>query len=759
MKSNFEYRLKSYNWLYFFVGAIFVLLAIYLPTLNFPFQYDDIANITKNFSIRGFNFWDLCMRHSRWLGEMINQLNFKIGEASPITYRIFNLMIHLTCGLLTFSVTSELAEKAKKTSVLFNNSFEIGFLSMLFFLLHPVATQTVCYVVQARFEGLATMLSLAAILLLIKSISKNSLTQSSAALFVGANIFLFLACSIKEIAITTPILAALADFYFVADANVSKFFKRWWIHAIFFAVAIGTCIYYLKFDYLKSLFCLTSTAYNNRGNIVTQNALGLISATNFLWSEFLVILHYLKIYFLPVGLCVEYDFELKTSFFSSGVIIPLISLIFASLAALSATFIFEKSRPYAFGLFWFLGSVVPRAFFAPSPELACDYKTYLASVGFCFALAALFCQFSLVELKDSLSDAKSFAQKNFVWLILAAFFAVLSAQRTFVWGDQITFWKDIVEKNPNRARAHNNLAVALTEVGKITEAIPLYQRAIELDQYYPDPCSNLAVALSTLDRYDEAICALKQAISIVPNYPEAYNNIANIYLKQKKYDECREMLNKAIEIRPFYGKAHFNMGRLLLELDKKEEAFAYFKAATEKDLDTIEGFYALGQICMMMEKYDEAEKAFKRVYQKGERNEAVLFNLANAKFMIKDFAGAEKLYTECLKTQPDNGHAVHNLAEACFMQEKYEQALALFAKFEGIFDQTPNALFRCITCLEKVKDIHTALAFAEKYKAMQFDTSILEDFKKELGRLRLQAKINDGNATFNGEELQALFNV
>jgi tetratricopeptide (TPR) repeat protein len=86
-----------------------------------------------------------------------------------------------------------------------------------------------------------------------------------------------------------------------------------------------------------------------------------------------------------------------------------------------------------------------------------------------------------------------------VALCLALTFARNSSYHT-----TLTLWQEVVERNPNRARAHNNLGNAYLNLGMTAEAIEEYQRTLALDRYYVKTYYNLGTALEDAGRPDEA---------------------------------------------------------------------------------------------------------------------------------------------------------------------------------------------------------------------------------------------------------------
>ena len=59
-------------------------------------------------------------------------------------------------------------------------------------------------------------------------------------------------------------------------------------------------------------------------------------------------------------------------------------------------------------------------------------------------------------------------------------FAIRSAESE-LWNESIFRWKQILEIQPQNARAHNNLGVAYEASGKTDQAIESYKRATELE--------------------------------------------------------------------------------------------------------------------------------------------------------------------------------------------------------------------------------------------------------------------------------------
>jgi tetratricopeptide (TPR) repeat protein len=722
----------------------------YLPSLTYPFQFDDIANISKKFYIRFDNPLARWWLGPRWLGDWINRLNYMIGRFEPFYYRIANLAIHLFTGLLIFYLIQTLCRRLTNHHFFRDNATFIGFVTAALFLLHPVQTQTVSYVIQARIEGLASFF---VILLVFCFVHASSAPQKFVRYLSLGFLFIFglLAWGTKEIVIITPLLFLLVDWFFIAQMNWDDLKKRLWLHVLFDVYFIGLALHYLTTKFAVDVVTLKSASGNNRGNILTQHAYDVITPYQFFISEFKVMVHYLWMFIWPFGTSVEYDWRLSPGFFSPDAFFPFTILVVIYGWALYA--MVKKIYPaVVFGLLWFLVCVAPRSSIIPSPELVCDYKTYLASLGWLFVLSLvvvylvrLLVDFVLTIIPEITKKLVPFNVHMVAFTIILLPVGISALFHNKIWESSVVFWQYNAEHAPMKARVHNNYGVALNEAGMIDESIKSYQRAIDLDKHYSDPLSNIAVAYCLKNEIDKAIDSLKSALHICPNYPEAYNNLGTLLIKKKQYDEAEHMLSVAVELRPYYGKAYYNLGRLYLEKNQQETAWNYFKKAVESDLDNPDGFFTFAQMSMRLKKYPEAASAFEQVIERGCSNDQVWFGLANAHYMLGNYDKAESIYVRLVRDNPLDGRYMYNLGETWFTQKEYAKASEIFKRGTSLPKPLPQTFFRVAACLEKMKKFNQAQAYLNDLLKINAPEEFKSTVKKEMMRIALQEKVSQGN--------------
>jgi tetratricopeptide (TPR) repeat protein len=758
------------QWWHYFIPPILlsvVTAIVYYPSLVYPFQFDDLANISKKFDIRFLDWKTHLFGYSRWVGELLNRITYQVGEYfrfggggfDPYYYRVINTGIHIATGMLVLAFVYRLLSRLTDDSFLKNNALKIASLTSALFLLHPVQTQTVSYIIQARLEGMATFFTLIALLLMVVGMQARSMLTSVAA-YALAGFVAFVSCGTKEIVVVLPFLGVLVDLFFVARGDVKKVFKRAALHAIIGVIIFVTLAKFLNVGFFKKVLSMSEVVSNNRGNILNGGHANAITAWHFLISEFKVILHYLTIFFVPLGLSVEYDWKMVNGFFAPDCIFPLLGLL-----ALGGYAIYRWTQDskslYSFSLAWFFIAVAPRSTILPSPELVCDYKTYLASIGVFFWMAVM-----LVHLYDYAYENDFFAlfpssrqmQTSVLSLACVVGLGYAAHQRNLVWETPVSLWLDIVEKAPLKARGQNNLGVALSEAGRYEEAIPHFIQAVKLDKQYSDPWSNIAVCYSVKGNDDSAIQALREAIRLNPEYAEAQNNLGSLLIKKGEFVAAEGSLKNAVLIRPHYGKAWFNLGRLYLEQKKHDEAWQAFLNATKGDLDNANVFNIVGQVGLQIGKYEGAVVAFQEALKRanGVEDANVEFNLANGYFLTNRYSEARQIFNKLALKHPEEHRFGYNLAETMFMQGDFSQAQPLFASIAKKTDTLPNAPMRAAQCLEKSGLLKEAAEYVGTMLASSASEQTKHVLQQEKKRLEFAAHLQASGGVVTAQDMQRL---
>lgn len=144
---------------------------------------------------------------------------------------------------------------------------------------------------------------------------------------------------------------------------------------------------------------------------------------------------------------------------------------------------------------------------------------------------------------------------------------------------------EAVEKHPHDAQIHYDAASALRVFNFHEDALPFFDKAVELDPSLISAYCNGALALSNLDRYDEAKNILLQALRRRGDIPELFLALSMIAYDRKELQESIDWAEKAIALRPDYADAYGAIARAFSGNGMYKDAIAIYNKALEIDPD------------------------------------------------------------------------------------------------------------------------------------------------------------------------------
>jgi len=147
--------------------------------------------------------------------------------------------------------------------------------------------------------------------------------------------------------------------------------------------------------------------------------------------------------------------------------------------------------------------------------------------------------------------------------------------------DAIPMIEKALELDPAFGAAYNTLALALarTAAGQTDQAADILKKVLErnpLDQEAILQLSNLHVQIG---RFDEAIRVLEPYLKAVSGDARAMNNQGLALLGLKRFDDARRILKKAARSSPEDSFVQTNYGRALMGLGRPAEARAHHEQA------------------------------------------------------------------------------------------------------------------------------------------------------------------------------------
>jgi serine/threonine-protein kinase len=236
----------------------------------------------------------------------------------------------------------------------------------------------------------------------------------------------------------------------------------------------------------------------------------------------------------------------------------------------------------------FQDAVAADPMYAPAYSGIADASALLASWQFAsanenFPQAAQAAQRAL-ELDPSLADAHAslgFVKLNWEW----------------DWEGAMRELRTAIALNPSHETAHRWLSAFLAGIGRDEEALPMAQRAIELDPISVLPRMNLGIVAFLAWRFEDAEVEFRRVIEKDPNFVRAYAFLACSLSFMERHDEAILVARTGVERSNRHTMLLFALGVVMARAGNLDEAREIFTPI----LPELTPFYAATVFAMLQE--------------------------------------------------------------------------------------------------------------------------------------------------------------
>jgi len=587
--------------------------AVYANSFNGVFLFDNETHIVDNENIRTlWPPWHL-LAHRRPVVETSLAINYALGELDPWGYHLVNVLIHLAAGLTLFGILRRTFSLEAFSRRVRNSASFLACCSTLLWLVHPLQTQSVTYVIQ-RGESLMGLFYL----LTMYGVLRGATSPGAYRWYAMAIAACALGMGTKAVMVTAPVAVWVFDSTLLAGGPIRALRRRPWLYA-------GLVSTWLV------LWCVGIV----KGVLDPNRVPGTVGFSNphvswwsYLLTEPSVLLRYVQLSFWPVGQCLDYSLPLTKHLADAA---PLGLIVIALLAFTIVALV--KRRPIGVAGAWFFIVLAPTSSFIPIQDVIYEHRMYLPLA----SLAVLFvfgCHRLLYA--DAGAEGATFRQRyaklGVVVLVVAVCLGIATGRRNRLYADALAMWQDVVAKRPDNARAHYALGLELQRAGRKPEAYREYERALELNPSLARPYNNLAVARLEQGRPAEAIALFRRGIELKPDFPEALANLGLALMELGRWDEAENALRRALQYQPNSGQAYYGLGRVYGERGDFDRAIASFEQATRLLPEQSKPWVWLGKSLAMVGRFPEAARAFEKALElnPGDATAAELLQRARA---------------------------------------------------------------------------------------------------------------------------------
>ena len=553
------------------IASILLLgIILYANSFNCSFHFDDLDNLKQNLAIRSLSniraMWEFS--HTRFLAYYTFALNYHFSQLNVWSYHLINLMIHLiNAGLVYWLSCLIFSSPVLKDKPISKDKKIVAFITAMLFVSHPLATQSVTYIIQ-RMSSMAAMFYLLSIVLYIMGRYTLNNKKWKYLFFAGCGLSALLAMLTKENAFTLPFAIVLVELFFLQTHNYSALFKD--RRVLLAGVGLLCFIALVVYKYPSNIF--------NSFPIDSDTPDKSITSSNYLFTQFSVIVKYIQLLLVPIHQNLDYDYKLVHHFTDARSIGSFLVLVV--LLGL-AVFLFKKQRIFSFGIFWFFLTLSIESSIIPLQDLIFEHRTYLPSYGF----------FLCMSYGIYLLTWENYRKVGIAIIaLIIGTNSILTIARNSLWIDEITLWTDVISKSPNKARPYNNRGDDYIAENKLQEAMNDFNKALQLNPKFAMAYYNRANVYEKQQKYEQAIDDYDIAIGLNPRFHNAFSNRGNIYKMTNRLDEAVRDYSEAIKLKPTYPMAYNNRASAYILQNKNQEAIEDLNESIKLKPDFEEAF-------------------------------------------------------------------------------------------------------------------------------------------------------------------------
>jgi len=576
--------LKKHFPLVAILSLIAATFAIYWPSLQNQFVWDDTALVLRDPLIRSWRLIPEGFRHFlftdatasdfyRPIQRLTYTFDYAVYAFQPWGYHLTNIILHAAAAVALFLCARRLIAKSNKLAPLTGDF--LAWLAAFAWTVHPVHSEAVMYIA-SRADLLAALFGFAGLFFATGADGKNSRVHD----WLAALCFL-LAMLSKESGVTALIIWLAATLWLFDAAT----FRRW----LLVAVSIITIYCGLRFSAEKIAPPeSTPTSFAARPILMARA-----------WAE------YAGLLIAPANL------HMERSVVNIDQGDPMQTLHDAAMRTFEELIGFALIAAFVFWILWTRRHLPAAYFFLVAFLIAYLPVSNLFSLNATVAEHWLYFGSAFLFIGAALSLHSSPLRGKLLLGILACWVGLLGA-RTFVrnadWKDQRKFLMTTAMNGGSTPRMIINLGTLESSEGRQKIAIAYYQNALKESPDQPFALLGLAAAYMRAHEYENARATLQRARIIPFVHAEALEKIAA--LEYQEHGTVRlDLLQKAAHLEPDNWEIQSACIHTLADSGKFPEAIHELEGVLEQQPYRAESWQLLSTLLTKINKPDAATAA------------------------------------------------------------------------------------------------------------------------------------------------------
>lgn len=564
----------------------------YAPALRAPFDFDDIAAIVDNTTLRPLWPPNALLhtpeRGTATSGRPVANFSFAVsgalndafdvdqradpkGPNKTVVFHVVNVGLHIFCAVLLFVFVREALLSPRLATRWGRAADALAAMIASVWMLHPLQTEAVNYISQ-RTEVLVSVFCLLTLIASSRAVTRPRHRVAWSVVSVAACI---LGMATKEVMVVVPLLSLLYDRAFLRDSWREVFAPERRI---------------LQFGLIGSMAVpIALLAFGARAR---SAGFGSMSWTEYGLGQLWAVPHYLRLAIWPSPLLHDYGARLVSAHQWQWLVGAVVVIAVVAVTVVAWT---KPGKCGAAGFVgaWFLLLLAPSSSIVPiGTEIAAERRAYLA-------VAAVITVGVLLVYRwlDSAAIPSGWRRRLSVGasVALLLLLAVFTERRSREYNDPVALWKEVIEQRPSNARGYSGLsrAILLADSTRLTDAEALLRRGISIDSTDIGSYTNLAIVQVRQNELPAAIETLRRAEKLEPGNFDVANQLGRLLAVGGDARAAMPYLERALQSLPVDSALSRLLGQSYLRVGRYEDAARALSRAVRVDSTNVTAIQSL----------------------------------------------------------------------------------------------------------------------------------------------------------------------
>jgi len=340
-------------------------LAAYANSFDKAFVFDDEKQIVNNERLRDLSNLSRVIGGRRPVTDLTLAVNYHFHELDVSGYHVVNLTVHILAALTLYGIVRRTLMLESMRGRFGRASPWIALSVALIWVVHPLQTQSVTYLIQ-RAESLMGLFYLLTIYCVVRGATSDRRWVWSVAAAVACG----LGMGSKAVMVTAPIAVLLYDRVYLSG-SLGELFKRRWPLYVMLCATWGV---------LGTTRVLPQVMSSSKPNATVGFSVKQITPVQYLVTQPDVLRKYLKLSFWPATLCLDYSWDAPIDG-ETGEIdwsrVALPGTVIVALLGITVWLLITRPK-LGFVCAWFFLILAPTSSIVPIKDVIFEHRMYLS---------------------------------------------------------------------------------------------------------------------------------------------------------------------------------------------------------------------------------------------------------------------------------------------------------------------------------------------------------------------------------------------